>query len=396
MIRQRLCLLLSLLVIVGVLIVGCAPAAPDTSDDGAEEAEIAELQAQLEAAQESGADAQAVEELQAQLAEAEAAAEAYEAPEAEEFEEATEAPAEYDAEAPERAAEGEVGADGALVAALPQERMIIKNGEIALLVENVDVAINRVTQVATDSEGYVLSSESWFSDEFKNATVTIAVRSDRFETAMERLRDLSMQVLAETSSGQDVTGEFVDLESRLRNLEATRDRIQGFLDQAKTVDEALEINAKLSEIDDQIEQVKGRMNYLSGRSAFSTITVQLTVPQPTPTPTFTPTATSTPTATPTRTPTPTPTQWSPALTLNQAGQTQTRLFQGIVEALIWLVIVPGPYLLVAGMAFVGFQTWTRRNGNGIRSGTIRSGSTSASTPPSAAPTGESDDESPTP
>ena len=51
---------------------------------------------------------------------------------------------------------------------------------------------------------------------------------------------------------------------KLTNLEATRDRIKSFLDQANTVDEALRINQELANIEAQIEQIKGQMNYLAG------------------------------------------------------------------------------------------------------------------------------------
>jgi predicted nucleic acid-binding Zn-ribbon protein len=97
---------------------------------------------------------------------------------------------------------------------------------------------------------------------------------DQFENALLRLRDLSLRVVDESAGGQDVSEEYVDLQSRLNNLESTRDRIRGFLDQAQTVDDSLRINQELSTIEDQIEQVKGRMNYLSHRAAYSTITVQ--------------------------------------------------------------------------------------------------------------------------
>ena len=236
-----------------------------------------------------------------------------------------------------------------------QEHMIIKNGNMTLLVEDADTGVKRVTQIAGDNGGYVLSSQVYYQGEYKAATITIAVTSDRFDQAMERLRQIAIQVLAEDASGQDVTGEYVNLQSRLRNLEATRDRIQSFLDKAATVEEALQINQQLADIEAQIEQVKGRMAYLSGRAAFSTITVNLTVPQPTPTPTFTPSPT------PTYTPTATPTAWSPGRALSNATKTQTSVFRGLVDALIWLVVVPGPYLVVLALIVWAVREYQRRN-----------------------------------
>ena len=86
----------------------------------------------------------------------------------------------------------------------------------------------------------------------------------------------------ETVSGQDVTDEFVDLESRLRNLNATADRIRDFMDQAQDVDESLVVSARLGEVEAEIEQVKGRINFLKDRAAFSTITIQIIPEIPTP------------------------------------------------------------------------------------------------------------------
>ena len=65
-------------------------------------------------------------------------------------------------------------------------------------------------------------------------------------------------MLDESASGQDVTDQYVDLQSRLRNLEATEATIRSFLEKAETVEESLQVNRQLSEITDQIEEIKGK------------------------------------------------------------------------------------------------------------------------------------------
>ena len=171
----------------------------------------------------------------------------------------------------------QTGAD-ALTVAQTGSRMVIKNGEIRLLVEDADNAIDRALQVVGDVRGYIVSSRSWYQTgpdgkNYKYATVTIGVPADQFETAMRRFRAIALRVLDENASGQDVSDEYVDLQSQLVNLEATRDRIRKFLDDAQSVEESLSVNNELSKIEADIEKIKGRMNYLSNRSAFSTITV---------------------------------------------------------------------------------------------------------------------------
>jgi hypothetical protein len=225
-------------------------------------------------------------------------------------------------------------------------RLIIKNAEIRLEVEDTDVAIDRLTQVVDDVGGYIISTRVWydevFGENYKYATITIGVPVDEFERALRRLRSLAITVLDEIASGEDVTDEYVDLESRLENLRATRDRIREFLDKAETVEEALQVNEQLAEVEGEIAQVQGRMNYLFDRAAFSTITINLEphLPGFTPTPTLTPT------------PTPTPTPWQPGQTFVRAGRTLGTILRALVEIVIWLVVVALPLLLVPALVVV--------------------------------------------
>jgi len=218
-------------------------------------------------------------------------------------------------------------------------RMIVKNADVRLMVKDTDVAIDRATQIIGDAGGYIVSSRVWYQDYYGNnlkyAAVTIGVPVDEFEHTLVRLRDLAVRVVDETAAGDDVTEQYVDLQSQLTNLESTRARIQDFLKDAKTIDEALRINQELANIESQIEQIKGRMNYLNDRSAYSTITINFEPELPVLTPT--PTATPVPTAT--------PIPWNPGETFNEATGTVTTLYQGIASFMIWLVVVIVPIVL---------------------------------------------------
>jgi hypothetical protein len=225
-------------------------------------------------------------------------------------------------------------------------RMIIKNAELRLQVTDTDAAIDRVTQIAADTFGYILTARSWYQADFKYATITIGVPVDEFENAVRRLRALAVKVLDENASGTDVTDQFVDLESKLRNLEATEARIRSFLDKATSVEEALRVNQELAEITAQIEQIKGQMNYLRDRAAYSTITIHLEPEVPTPTPTPTPTVT----------PTPTPVAWRPGQTLSSATDVLGAILRTLADLFIWLVVVLGPFiLLLALLVWIGIR-----------------------------------------
>ena len=253
------------------------------------------------------------------------------------------------------------GQSGENVIVQNTNRKIIKNADMRLLVKDTDIAIDRSTQIVTDLGGYIVSSRTWYQDYYGNnlryATITIGVPVDQFERALQRFRDLAIRVLDENASGEDVTDQYVDLQSQLQNLEATRARIQEFLKDAKTVDEALRINQQLSDIEGQIEQIKGRMNYLADRASFSTITINFEPEFPILTPTPTPTITSTFTPRPTSTPVP----WKPGETFSSAKKALTISYQGIINLLIWVIVVVLPILLPPILILWGLWKLITRN-----------------------------------
>jgi hypothetical protein len=93
---------------------------------------------------------------------------------------------------------------------------------------------------------------------------------------MSRIQEMAVEVRRADRSSEDVTEEYVDLQARLENLEATADRVRGFLEEADDVEEALAVNQELSRLESEIEAYRGRIQYLENRADFSTITVTLT------------------------------------------------------------------------------------------------------------------------
>jgi uncharacterized protein DUF4349 len=260
------------------------------------------------------------------------------------------APAKAEPQSSDAAAIFQTGPDTITSGVQYADQKIIKNAALKLLVADTDVAVDGVTQIAGDVRGYIISSRVWSNDYFGTAysyaTITMGVPVDQFEQVLRRLRGLAVKVLDEQASGEDVTDQFVDLQSRLTNLEATRDRVRGFLDQAQNVDEALKINQQLSQIESEIEQVKGEMNYIQNRSAFSTITV--TIEPELPDIVLTPTPTATPVPLQPLAP------WDPARTASRASTALASTYRVIADVLIWLfvVILPvlGPPILIVWLA----------------------------------------------
>ncbi|GAH25699.1 unnamed protein product, partial [marine sediment metagenome] len=104
------------------------------------------------------------------------------------------------------------------------ERMIVRTAEIALVVNDVAIALDRVTDLAENLGGYVVSSKRWKEEERLAGIITIRVPAEDFGDAMEALRKLAVDVTHEDTSSKDVTEEYVDLSAKLKNLEATEEQ----------------------------------------------------------------------------------------------------------------------------------------------------------------------------
>ena len=158
---------------------------------------------------------------------------------------------------------------------LGETRMIVRTAEIALVVKDVAATLDRVADLAAGLGGYVVSSKQWKEEERLVGIITIRVPAEDFAGAMETLRGLAADVTHEETLAKDVTEEYVDLSAKLRNLEATEEQLLRLMEKAEKVEDILNIQRELSRTRGEIEQTKGRMQYLERTSATSLIRVQL-------------------------------------------------------------------------------------------------------------------------
>ncbi len=155
------------------------------------------------------------------------------------------------------------------------ERMIVRTGRMWLVADDVPVALDRIAGLAEDFDGYVVSSKRWEEDERVAGTIAIRVPAEHFDDVVRALRGLAVEVTAEDTSSKDVTEEYVDLSAKLYNLEATEEQLLRLMEKAETVEDMLDVQRELSKTRGEIEQTKGRMQYLERTSATSLIEVYL-------------------------------------------------------------------------------------------------------------------------
>ncbi len=155
-----------------------------------------------------------------------------------------------------------------------EERMIVRTGEMSLVVEDVVAAKDEIAQLAVRFDGYVVSSRIWGEEEEIRGRISIRVPDERFEQALAELGELAVRIKSESTSSRDITEEYTDLKSRLKNAEATESQYLALLERAE-VEETIRIYELLHQVRREIEQIKGRMQYLERTSSMSLIEVRL-------------------------------------------------------------------------------------------------------------------------
>ncbi|MGC9349051.1 MAG: DUF4349 domain-containing protein [Anaerolineae bacterium] len=230
--------------------------------------------------------------------------------------------------------ESDTDANGADVTAVDLPRMIIYTGELSLVVDDVEVAQSDAVALVKGAGGYVAAAESYaYNDGLRRITLTLRVPAEAFNATMEGLRELALEIRRDSISSQDVTQEYVDLSSRLTALEAKADRLEELMEEAEDTEAVLAVYEELSETQIQIEETKGRMRYLERRSDMATITVELI-----------PDALSRPVEV---------AGWRPQGTVKRAIEMLIEIFQFLLDALIWIILVVVPVLAFIGLVIYG-------------------------------------------
>jgi len=107
------------------------------------------------------------------------------------------------------------------------------------------------------------------------AQVTIRVPAEKLDEALEQIKKDVVEVQNETRSGQDVTAEYVDLQSRLKNYEAAEAQLDKILETATDTEDVVSIFNQLVYYREQIELVKGQMKYYEEAAALSAINIRI-------------------------------------------------------------------------------------------------------------------------
>jgi hypothetical protein len=142
--------------------------------------------------------------------------------------------------------------------------------------ESFDDKVDDVHAIVDSYSGFVVNSTaSQGSDKrLVQGSLDLRIPAESYEDALARLRQLG-KVEALEESGQDVSQEFVDLNARIRQLRAVEAQLLELLQQADDVPAALAVQNQLSQVQLDLEQARGRLQYLDNRVSYATISLAM-------------------------------------------------------------------------------------------------------------------------
>jgi len=218
------------------------------------------------------------------------------------------------------------------------QRIVIKNASISIVVDDPTTTLDTVSKMAEDMGGFVVSA-NLYQRELDNdltvtqASITIRVPAKKLNQALGLIRGSSEQdPLNESIESQDVTRDYVDQKSRLRNLEKTEAQLSKIMEEADETEDVLAVYSELARVQEQIEVTKGQIQYYEQSAAMSIINIEL-LPNEAVQPL-------------------TIGGWQPVGVAKSAVQSLINALTFIVDAAIWIIIFVLPILLVLFVVFV--------------------------------------------
>jgi hypothetical protein len=229
------------------------------------------------------------------------------------------------------------------------DRLVIKNANLSIVVDDPKQSMDDITALAKQLGGFVVSSYLYQSTlangmEVPSASITIRVPAESLDRTLEKIQSNAKTVLTQNISGQDVTAEYTDLQSRLRNLQAAEVLLRQIMDEATKTEDILNAFNQLNSITEQIEVLKGQIKYYEESAALSAIAVDLIASQSVQPITIG--------------------GWEPVGVAKDAIQALVNALQAIVNALIWLglYVLPVALVILVPMWLVvrGARSWSSK------------------------------------
>jgi len=152
-----------------------------------------------------------------------------------------------------------------------QDRMLIWAADLDIQVNNISNSVAKVAAFITTQKGFV---ERTMTTKDGSASMTLRVPAKILKSTMSSLETIGT-VTRRNISAEDVTEKYVDIDARLKNKIALRDRLKQLLDKATAVKDILSIETELNRVQSDIDSMTAQIKSLKGRADYATIDLTL-------------------------------------------------------------------------------------------------------------------------
>ena len=156
------------------------------------------------------------------------------------------------------------------------DKKIQKNANINIEVKDLEESIVKANQIISNYNGEIISTNSGGMDFGQPyANISLRVPSENLDEVVNEFKKISSKVISENIYTNDVTEEFIDVEARLNIMKSTEKRFNDLLDDAKSVEEVIQVEKELMRIRGEIDSLEGRLNYLNQTTDTSEINLNI-------------------------------------------------------------------------------------------------------------------------
>ena len=156
-----------------------------------------------------------------------------------------------------------------------EDRKLIYNANLVMEVKQYEAAKQRVSDIIHLAGGYALQFNDQFNDYERGGQFIFKVPSKGFQSVLDQLNKVDNVRFERSYSANDVTEEYVDLESRLKARKVNEARLLAFMEKAENTKDLLALSQQLANEQEVIEQITGKMRYIDNNVAMSTIDLRL-------------------------------------------------------------------------------------------------------------------------
>ncbi|MDP2892052.1 MAG: DUF4349 domain-containing protein [Bacillota bacterium] len=160
------------------------------------------------------------------------------------------------------------------------DQKLIRTATIEMQTQNYDTDLEKIYTRIQALGGYIEnSSETGKKPEEGEIYGRIAyylarIPKVRFDSFLKELGKIGTLVSRSVES-QDVTGQYADTDNKLETAQKKLELLQNFFAKAKTVDEMLDIESRISQVEQDIEALSGQLKYYDSQVDYSSVSITL-------------------------------------------------------------------------------------------------------------------------